>query len=376
MPWVIELAPVRVVCTVLATVAPVAFVFTNEASVAASVPMPVATIAAQESIGASVASSVPTPIAAIVARETTGAVVAATGPNGVGAVVATETIAGVAASTSPSPAAALVASETIASTVSSASPNAVAAIVASEKVSAVITAVGPNAAAAIAAAIQFPSLSSPIGIYRARVATPGATFVWTDQAGTLGDATQATAANQPTLNAASANFNGKPSLSLDGTKSRLVTAHAVSLVQPITVYAIVRVTNTSAGTVVLFDNLTPSTHFLVGNNNFDWYFAAPTTTQSSTTTTGPMILCAVFNGDSAASALYLNNSTTPIVSGDATHPGTAAPTTTMTIGCLGNSTLFMAGEMTELCFYGAAHTQAQRALMFGWASAEYGFAAA
>jgi hypothetical protein len=82
----------------------------------------------------------------------------------------------------------------------------------------------------------------------------GTVSAWADQSGT-GDSnkncTQGTAANQPTYNASDAGYNGKPTLSFDGTNDFMVSA--VWSVAPTTVGTVLAVCEcASSGTRIIF----------------------------------------------------------------------------------------------------------------------------
>jgi len=56
---------------------------------------------------------------------------------------------------------------------------------------------------------------------------PGNTFTWSDQSGYGNDATQSTAGLQPTFNAASSNWNGRPCVTLDPANSQYLKCDGI-----------------------------------------------------------------------------------------------------------------------------------------------------
>lgn len=164
---------------------------------------------------------------------------------------------------------------------------------------------------------------------------------WADQSGS-GDANknvaQATGAAQPTYTATDATFNGKSTLTLDGTDDQLLAAGSWAVAPPTT--GTLFIVWKSVGTGFSFpivdrgSNVYEFYQNTGANTDLRWFLSADLTSVS--TSLNVKSICAIdMNG--ASSKIFQNAKTTPLVTG---NPGTVA-TFGLNIGRagLGNCTI-------------------------------------
>ncbi len=202
----------------------------------------------------------------------------------------------------------------------------------------------------------------------------GNVSAWADQSG-AGDAnrnvSQSTPANRPAFNASDADFNGEPSLSFVSANSpALVCGGAFAggpYAQPLTIYAVLQWT--AQGFQYLMDDIDASSRVAILDNFPGVYIYAGASLTNGTLANGvAMVYCAVFDG--VSSAVYINDHTTPVLTGDA---GTNA-LKSIVVGANNALANSFDGKLAELVAYSGSHDATQRGTFFTYAGARYGIA--
>jgi hypothetical protein len=178
---------------------------------------------------------------------------------------------------------------------------------------------------------------------------------WTDQSASKNNATQVTAGKQPTYSASDVGYGGKPSLTFASASSQGFILSNLFPKQPFTVYIVGQSTSGAAQQQFFGDSVTNVTGPYFQGAGFDWAMYAGGSVVSSNNTQGSgLVFSAVFNG--AASALYINSSSTP-TTGDVS---TGNPSGIEGIGQQGSASgNFLNGKMVEVIVYLGAHTADQ-----------------
>lgn len=196
---------------------------------------------------------------------------------------------------------------------------------------------------------------------------------WADQSGT-GDsnknATQGTAANQPTFTASDANFNNRPVLTFDGTTDYLKTAvWSASASQPNTIYSVARRT-ASTGSVFMYDGYDSANRNAIFSNattgNITLFGGSSLNTSVSILNT-TRICAAVYNGV-ANSAIYIDSFTTSSATGNGGTNGL----TGLTIGASNGNISFWQGPIAEIAVFSGSHNQATRQSVMEYLATRYG----
>lgn len=197
---------------------------------------------------------------------------------------------------------------------------------------------------------------------------------WIDQSGTADinkNCLQATAANQPSYNPNNSSFNGKPSIDFNGTTGYLVSGTwSSALAQPFTSLA-VGVSNSSATTAILIDNLAAhQTSMEDATGTYEIFAGSATLNDSSgLVMTNPFAIGATFNG--ASSQLWAKQKTAQAIG---TNPGANNMTGT-TIGGLGsapgNTTNSWNGSIAFIAIYNRTLSAAEMSAMMDWLGTTY-----
>jgi len=194
---------------------------------------------------------------------------------------------------------------------------------------------------------------------------------WADQSGNGNNVTQATGSKQPTLVASDGNFGGQASLSFLGSSSQFLASATwgTSLGSPSTWYVVAR--TTTAATTYFMDGQAVGNRNAILQNGSQTALRGgvtvyPTVTCSSLGTAS--VFCFVMNGSS--SIIYQNSSSGPL--GTALAMGTGSMLG-MNVGITYDSTSNpLTGSIAEIAGYSGAHTVAQVAQFFAYATARYG----
>ncbi len=202
--------------------------------------------------------------------------------------------------------------------------------------------------------------------YRADVGVTqsgGLVSLWADQSGNGRDLTAAGGARP---GYAASGIGGLPSLSFDGLAQYIAIGGFGTVAIPFTVYA-VAVSTAQDAVRVIFDGAVGSTHRPIlyhDATSLDLYNGSNISVAGSATSARAW--CGVFNG--ASSALYVDNSQTAIVSGNAGSDGLDS----IEIGgSVGMSNLWK-GQIAEVILYVAAHNAATRLQVIAYLGTRYG----
>lgn len=160
------------------------------------------------------------------------------------------------------------------------------------------------------------------------------------------DTVQATAINQPAYTQSDSDFAGHGSIYFGSGTLLQSTAFSAALAQPVTYYAAMRLSASATGTCALMDGIgtVGFRQMIYFTNGAPTIFAGTVVNGSGDYKNQTVILCAIFNG--ASSALYLNNTTTPVITG---NPGAQS----IDAITLGNSASNSNPFIGEVGFFGA-----------------------
>lgn len=193
---------------------------------------------------------------------------------------------------------------------------------------------------------------------------------WMDPRNNRHGVVQATPGNQPTLNQNDPAYNYQPTVSWTRGTTWMTSAIAWAAQQPFSVYLVGEMTLATVGQMQFFGDASNNpTIYSSGSGGSFNLFGNPTTLVTANTTSTKQVFCAVFNGASA-SALYINNSSTPAVSG---ATGTNGFNSTPILGA--NSAAGANGLTGKIAMFAVclgAHGPAQIAPAFQGASSLYG----
>lgn len=130
------------------------------------------------------------------------------------------------------------------------------------------------------------------------------------------DAVQSTAINQPAYTQSDSDFAGHGSIYFGSGTLLQSTTFSAALAQPVTYYAAIRLSSAATGTCALMDGIGTAglRQMIYFTNGVPTIFAGTVVNGSGDYKNQTVILCAVFNG--ANSALYLNNTSTPVITGN------------------------------------------------------------
>lgn len=195
---------------------------------------------------------------------------------------------------------------------------------------------------------------------------------WADQSGNGRHLSQGTAANQPTFTASG--IGGQPSLTFDGTNDHVACVPASwgsALVQPVTTYSVaIETSQTATARVIMSLALGGASRCQHGQlDATNVYLYSGTAIQGAASTTTARVWCGVHNG--ASSALYLDNSSSAVASGDA---GTQGMDCLQISGVNGTAGALWFGSIAEGIVYAGLHDAATRARVFRYLGARYGIA--
>lgn len=174
--------------------------------------------------------------------------------------------------------------------------------------------------------------------------------------------TQATGSKQPTLNSADASYGGQPTLSFASANAQvLISTGNLTLNQPCTMLIVGNMSGASVSQAYIDFNTTELIVYNAGSGTSEFLFAGTTSIGGSIgNNVNPQVIAAIANG--ASTAVYGNNSKTPLQSGTA---GANNGSGTISIGAQkpGNVT-FLNGKMAEVLLYNRALSQAELTALF------------
>lgn len=177
--------------------------------------------------------------------------------------------------------------------------------------------------------------------------------------------TQATDANQPTLNASDADFGGKPSVQSTSTQwLRSAGVWSASISQPFSVFFVGKIV--VAGGVLFDGSATDSTLIYDPGAFANWREFAGANLNGSVASSTAVVGLAVFNG--ASSSLYLNAQTPTNGNAGASNMGTG--NTILNDG----SHVFGGAKAAEVCVISVVPSAAQVAALLSYGSSRYGIA--
>jgi hypothetical protein len=172
--------------------------------------------------------------------------------------------------------------------------------------------------------------------------------------------TQSTSANQFVWNASDASFGGKPSMTSTAASYFLTTATLSA--QPMTVYGAVKTTTTTTTQILVGNN---GDSFEVGAWSAGSLYEYSPVVSGGTNTTATHAVAFVFNG--ASSAIYIDSSASPVVTGTVTgSPGSLE----FSLGYNGGVDGWI-GNIAEAMVYSTADSSATVSTVFQYLGARY-----
>lgn len=184
---------------------------------------------------------------------------------------------------------------------------------------------------------------------------------WNDQSGNSNNASQGTAAKQPTYTASDSSYGNQPTLTFASASSQEMALVSLQPNQPYTAYAVCESTSGATNQAVIGDG-NPTTLYYISGTPLVF---AGSNLSSGINTRVKAALCGVFN--TTTSAIYVNSSTAA-ASGNA---GSINPSGTLSIGAFGTNSDFLNGKIAEIIVYSGAHNSTQVSTVFSYFSARY-----
>lgn len=137
----------------------------------------------------------------------------------------------------------------------------------------------------------------------------GNVSAWADQSGNGNNATQGTAGQQPTFNAASSNFSGRPTVSGNSLDDQLLGTVAVAENQPTTIF-LAALANGAATSAVVFDGANDGSQYVYDpSGTHAWTAFAGASLGTAYASNVKSALCVEVNG--ASSNVYYNSTINP-----------------------------------------------------------------
>ena len=253
-----------------------------------------------------------------------------------------------------------------------------------------LSGVGPTNGGGSQTLFSYALSLSPYSLHDAAlgITAPSGVSQWEDQSGNARHLVQATIGSRPSYNATSANFNGQPTIGLNGTTSFLSCATLAPASGAFLIFTVYRITSYSNVAQALFGSKNGSNLCIVdhisagGYNPFTFnlnYTILPSTVGFSdvpSTTTSYAYSIAFSGSGSGTPASYASQllGVSKTLTNGAVSDGGAGWSSGGYLGCRPSQLYFMQGEIAFFATYAFQLTSQQQTDLYNLAKPRFGLA--